>query len=231
MKSSKPDPIQEQESTLDRPGASKAGKSLFERWDITLADLTRLVDTNPSLRGMLLGYVAEHKFEELVEAYPGITEHRKHDDHNRKRKSDRVMTYKGEEFSVEVKSLQTNSIKNVDGVWTGKAQVDGSDRRIVEFPDGSQLNTTLLLRGDFDILAINCFAFDERWRFAFIRNEDLPPSTYRKYSAQQQASLIASLVRVTWPPQAPFVSDPFLLVEELYQERLLQRENSSGETS
>lgn len=179
-----------------------------------------MVDENPSLRGILLGYVAEHKFREMIEAHPHISGSRKYDDHDRNRKSDRVIVYKAEEFSVEVKSLQTNSIKKDGGVWRGKAQVDGSDRRIVRFPDGTELNTTLLLRGQFDILAVNCFAFGNQWNFVFAVNRNLPKSTFRKYTKAQRDQLIASLAPVSWPPEPPFVSDPFPLVEALYQERM-----------
>jgi len=193
--------------------------TILDRWSITARQLTDLVNDNPSLRGIMMGYVAEHKCRELVEKHPHISGSKKHDDHDRSRKSDRVYLYKGMEFSIEVKSLQTKLIKLVDGRWTGRAQVDGSDRRIVKFPDGTELNTTLLLRGQFDILAITCFAFENTWNFAFALNRDLPKSTFKKYTEAQRDQLIASLVPVTWPPEPPFVSDPFLLVERLYLER------------
>jgi hypothetical protein len=45
--------------------------------------------------------------------------------------------------------------------WQGKAQVDASDSRTISLPDGSTMKTTCLLRGEFDILAVNCFAFGE----------------------------------------------------------------------
>lgn len=194
--------------------------TILDRWSVTPRELTALVDDNPSLRGIMLGYVAEHKLRELVEAHAHISATRKYDDHDRKRKSDRVLIYKGEEFTVEVKSLQTNLIKKDGTVWRGRAQVDGSDRRIVTFPDGTKLNTTLLLRGQFDILAVNCFAFQNRWHFAFALNRDLPKSTFKKYTESQRDQLIASLVPVSWPPEPPFEDDPFPLVERLYQERL-----------
>lgn len=119
-----------------------------------------------------------------------------------------------------MKSLQTNLVKQVGTTWRGRAQVDGSDRRMVRFPDGTELNTTLLLRGQFDILAVNCFAFENQWRFAFALNRDLPKSTYKRYTQAQRDQLIASLVPVSWPPEPPFTTDPFPLVESLYQERM-----------
>ncbi len=211
------------------PTRSKKGHektSILDLWQIDSMDLTYLVNNNPSLRGMLLGYVAELKLQHILEGVDGISSTIKHDDHNRKRKSDRVVIYKNMNFSVESKSLQTHSIKKIDGIWEGRAQVDGSDRRVVTFSDGSQLNTTLLLRGEFDILAVNCFAFEHQWHFVYALNRDLPKSTYKRYSPFQQSQLIASLVRITWPPSPPFVSDPTDLLEKLYQERISQHEGS-----
>ncbi len=202
---------------------SSTPKSILDRWDISAQELTTLVDDNPSLRGMMLGYVAELKFRELIESHPGISSTRKHDDHDRKRKSDREIAYKGERFTVEVKSLQTNSIKFDQGVWRGRAQVDGSDRRIIKFSDGSELNTTLLLRGEFDILAVNCFAFENTWRFIFALNRDLPTSKFRRYTPWQREQLLASLAPVSWPPEPPFVSDPASLIDILLRERLTKR--------
>lgn len=141
--------------------------TIFEQWSITASELTDLVRENPSLRGIMLGYVAEHKFRQLIEQHPQIAGSRKYDDHDRTRKSDRVILYKRQEFSIEVKSLQTNLIQNRDGKWFGRAQVDASDRRVVTLANGKKLNTTLLLRGQFDILAVNCFAFENKWHFAF----------------------------------------------------------------
>ncbi len=200
-------------------------ETILDRWEITTRELTELVDENPSLRGMMLGYVAEHKFRLLVEDHPEISDTKKFDDHDRKKKSDRVILYKGKEFSIEVKSLQTKLVTQDGSIWRGKAQVDGSDRREVLFPDGTTLTTTLLLRGQFDILAVNCFAFENKWNFVFALNRDLPKSTYKKYSEAQRDQLIASLVPVSWPPELPFVDDPFPLVEKLHQERKAHKDS------
>lgn len=190
--------------------------SILQRWGITEAELTDLVDQNPSLRGIMLGYVAEKKFHDEFLNHPSIFKAGKDDDHDRSRKGDRRVDYKGKELVIEVKSLQTNTVQNLGGdKWTGKSQVDGSDRRVIKFNDGSELNTTLLKRGEFDLLAVNCFAFGNQWRFAFAKNQDLPCSTFRKYTEAQQKQLIASLITVTWPPQKPFTDNPFELLDEL----------------
>jgi hypothetical protein len=195
-------------------------ESILQRWGITEEQLTELVDQNPSLRGMMLGYVAEKKFHDLFLDHPEITEKGKDDDHDRSKKGDRRIVYKGKTLIIEVKSLQTAMVKNLGGdVWEGKSQVDGSDRRIIKFPDGSELNTTLLLKGEFDLLAVNCFAFGGSWRFVFAKNKDLPTSNYKKYTEEQRKQLIASLVPVKWPPQAPFTDNPFTLLDDLVDEQ------------
>lgn len=195
--------------------------TILQRWEITEDQLTELVDQNPSLRGMMLGYVAEKKFHDTFLEHHAITEKGKDDDHDRKNKGDRRIIYKGKSIVIEVKSLQTATVKKTyNNTWEGKCQVDGSDRRIVTFKDGSELNTTLLLRGEFDLLAVNCYAFGGEWRFAFAKNKDLPTSNFKKYTEEQRKQLIASLVLVTWPPQPPFTDDPFSLLDEIVEEKI-----------
>ncbi len=200
-------------------GSASERRSILARWGISPEVLTQLVDENPSLRGMLLGYVAEYKLSELLEANANVSASMKYDDHDRTNKGDRVVEYKGHRFVVESKSVQTNTVREKDGIWIGKAQVDASDRRTVTFADGSRLDTTLLLFGDFDVLAVNCFAFKNEWRWLFCKNADLPCSRYRRYTPEQQQQLIASLVAVSSPPRPPFTENIFDVLEDLIRLR------------
>jgi hypothetical protein len=43
--------------------------NILEKWEVSPDDLTLLLDENPSLRGMLLGYVAEMKLKESILAF------------------------------------------------------------------------------------------------------------------------------------------------------------------
>ncbi len=183
--------------------------NVLEKWNITSDQLTELLDENPSLRGILFGYVAELKLKEIVATIPDVSYLIKFDDHDRKKKGDLSIVYKGRAFSLESKSLQSAVVKwdDQNNCWQGRVQVDASDRRNVQLPDGSNLTTTLLLRGEFDILAVNCYAFNKEWQFAFARNKDLPYSNYRGYTEEQRKWLIASLIPITWPPVLPFYDD------------------------
>jgi len=94
-------------------------KSILNTWDIDEYYFTDVVNTNPSLRGMILGYIAERKLHDIFIEDDKTHEHRKDDDHDRSKKGDLVLTYKGEEIVIEVKSLQTNSIEiqKEDNSW------------------------------------------------------------------------------------------------------------------
>ena len=92
--------------------------------------------------------------------------------------------------------MQTSTVARAAEGWTGRAQVDASDRREVELPDGSSVITTCLRRGEFDILAVNVFEFSQQWRFVFAKNEDLPASSHSGYTAYQRQHLLATMVPV-----------------------------------
>ena len=200
--------------------SAAVAESILERWDITADELTEVIDRNPSLRGMILGYLAEMKLEQIWLSGQDISNVVKHDDHDRGKKGDRVVVYKGREFVFESKSLQTATINRSNAGWTGRAQVDASDRREVTLPDGTTVNTTCLLKGEFDILAVNVFAFEGKWRFVFAKNADLPTSSFRRYTDYQRQHLLATLVTVSWPPEPPFFAEPFTLMNEIIQNRI-----------
>jgi hypothetical protein len=190
----------------------------LERWGLEPAELNEILSDNPSLRGITLGYLAEYKLRKLLLSDPRITELKKYDDHDRKKKHDIAFLYKGREITIEAKSLQTKTAKSVgDDLWTGAFQCDASDKRPVILPDGSIVNTTCLLVGGFDIIAANLFAFGETWRWGFARNEDLPRSTFKNYTEYQRQFLIATMVQITWPLKPPFRPEPFHLFDEICQ--------------
>jgi hypothetical protein len=195
-------------------------KSLLEHWQITEQELTTIVLANPSLRGFMLGYIAEYKLRNWLAHDNRLQILDKPDDHDRKRKNDFSVLYQNRAFSFEVKSLQTHSIQPLaENHYTGKAQVDASDRRPVPLPNGETLTTTCLVVGEFDILALNLFQFREQWDFAFALNRDLPRTTYKRYTPGQQQYLLATLVTVTLPLQSPFVASPLPLLDRLLREQ------------
>ena len=190
-------------------------ENILQRWGLTVEELTTIVDANPSMRGLMLGYVAEYKLRKLYFENARITALIKDDNHDRKNKGDLRINYRAHSFRIECKSLQTNLIKKTSDGYQAVYQCDASDSRIVRFSDGSEIKTTCLLAGEFDVVAVNLFALEEEWRFAFALNCDLPRSRYRKYTDLQQRELIASSIKLTYPLQPPYVDDPFVLLDRL----------------
>ena len=132
-------------------------------------------------------------------------------------KGDISFQYKGREFKIEAKSLQTNSVYQEDGIWKGKFQCDASDRREILLSNGHTVNTTCLAVGEFDIVAVSCYAFGDTWKFAFAKNSDLPhPGTRsRNVAAEDREYLIKSLIDITWPLQPPFTTDVYSLLDDM----------------
>lgn len=186
---------------------------------LTPQELTEVIQNNPSLRGFLSGYISEYKLRKFFMSDDRISNVRKYDDHDRSKKSDLVFTYKGVDISVEVKSLQTNSIRKNGNVFTGKTQVDASDKRPVKLPNGKTVSTTCLLVGEFNLLAVNLYSFNNKWDFIFAKNTDLPRSTFKGYTPSQRKYLLATSIGVSWPSELPFRNDPFPLLDELVKEK------------
>lgn len=193
-------------------------ETILEKWQITAEELTRIVNDNPSLRGFLFGYVSEYKARAYFDGRKDITNLIKYDDHDRTSKGDISFHYKGREFRIEAKSLQTNSVvRTGSGSWKGKFQCDASDRREILLPNGRTVHTTCLAVGEFDIVAVSLYEFGGRWRFAFAKNSDLPHpgSRSRSVAEEDREYLIKTLIDISWPLRPPFTTDVFSLLDDM----------------
>ncbi|MBI4676216.1 MAG: restriction endonuclease [Elusimicrobia bacterium] len=193
---------------------------ILERWKLTPDELNEILESRPSLRGITFGYVSEYKLRKLWFSDKRFSQLSTPDDHDRTRKGDFTFIYKDAHISVEAKSLQTRSIKRGDGAVVGKFQCDASDRRAIRLPNGKTIETTCLLVGEFDLLAVNLFEFSQEWRFAFAKNTELPRTRYPKYTPQQRKYLLATLMDISWPPKPPFFDEPFRLLDEIVKRKL-----------
>ncbi len=197
-----------------------ASPDLLASWDITAADLCEIVAENPSMRGLMFGFVAEYKLKKEWLLRRGITNLERPRSHDRKQKCDFKFDYRGINVKVEVKCLDTPKVKFKAGIYEGTFQCNASDTTQVALPNGRKVTTNCLLVGGFDILAVCLFAFGNTWRFAFARNRDLPRTTWHKYTPAQQKYLLKSAMKISWPLQAPYVSDLFGLLDTLVAERV-----------
>jgi len=188
---------------------------LLEEWGLTIQELNDILASRPSLRGILIGFVAEYKLPQMWFSDKRIVGLERYDNHDRTRPGDFGFSYRGTPVTVQVKSLQSNSVRRTETGYVGSFQCDASDRRPVRLPNGKTVETTCLLVGGFDLLAVNLFEFGKAWRFAFVKNTDLPRTRSPKYTPRQRQHLLATSVKVGWPLQSPFRDEPFSLLDEI----------------
>jgi hypothetical protein len=139
-------------------------------------------------------------------------------------KGDIFFNYKGYRFDIEVKSLQTNSIKRFDdGTMKAVFQCDASDRRTVTLSDGTRFETTSLLVGEFDVVAVCLFGFYGDWKFVFAKNSELPRvkgtrGRAKGLTEQQRNELLATIMPMQHPVVAPYRDEPWSILDDLIAE-------------
>lgn len=186
---------------------------------INPSDLAVAIKNSPSLRGMILGYIAEVQFEQQVlRKIPQLSRIKEFDDHNRaENKADRAFTYKGREILVQLKSIQTTSIKWVktENCLIADVQNDGSDKRDVKLPNGNIVSTTNYKIGDYDILAVPLFPYTQNWDFAYKLNRNCRFTTSKKYTEEDSQYLLATTEKLKYPLTDDWSTDLLAVCELL----------------
>ncbi len=193
---------------------------LLTTWGITPQELAEIVAENPSMRGLMFGFVAEYKLKKMWLLRSEITNLTRPRSHDRKAKCDFRFDYRGQDFRLEVKCLDTPKVRQTEEGYRATFQCNASDTTEVILPNGKRVVTNCLAVGGFDLLAVCLFAFGNTWRFAFARNHDLPRTTWQGYTRSQQQYLLKSAMKITWPLAAPFADEPFGLLDRLVAERM-----------
>jgi hypothetical protein len=175
--------------------------------------ILRVLEETPSVRGMVYGNFAETMFAESLVAIGVPVEDQRRDDDHAKTKSDRTFKWVNRSYTVQLKSMQTNSIRQLDdGTFTAKIQCDASDKRPIKLPNGHTVATTCYQADEFDVLAVPLQPFLGEWGYAFRLNEALPRSTWRDYADEDRPFLLATLVPITWPLDDAWTTDLFGLL-------------------
>lgn len=177
--------------------------------------LIQILKERPSVRGMVYGFLAEVQFAHwLHENGIPLDTHVVDDDHA-KTKSDRTIPYRDKRYTIQVKSMQTNSIRETGpGSFKASVQCDGSDKREVTLPNGHKVETTNYVAGEFMVLATPLHPFTGSWDFAFRLNSTLDRTTSKKYAEEDRQYLLKTTVRITWPLQGPWTTDLLALLDE-----------------
>jgi len=198
---------------MDESGNEKKF-DLLEFWGLTTKELSEIVAENPSMRGNMFGFIAEYKLRKAWLMRPQVTNLSRPRSFDRKTKGDFKFEYKGLPIILEVKCLDTPKVKGDEQTgYSGTFQCNASDTTSVLLPNGETVITNCLAVGGFDVLAVCLFAFGSKWHYAFAANEDLPRTTWPKYSPEQQKYLLKSAMRITWPLQTPFSEDLFAVLD------------------
>lgn len=166
----------------------------------TMEDIQEMIDENSSLRGYLQGYLAERALKAQIQQIPGVESVTKIPDRDHE-KGDFKVIYKGIPMSIEAKSVMTDSVREdvLTQTWQGAVLVKNTDKREVEVEGIGTITTTKLERGQFDILAICCFAVSGQWDFLFLENRFIP-------AADESHNLLKTRFTVN-PGTTPGVTD------------------------
>jgi hypothetical protein len=204
---------------FDHPDAVKARQQAIAVIDaVDPLELVYAIKRAPSLRGMIAGYIAEEMFEKHANAeLSSIQSVEKHDDHDRSvNKSDRTITYKGRRYTIQLKSVQTNSIHfNADlNCLVADVQNDASDSRAVSVPGSTEkIITTCYVVKEFDILAVPLFPFTGKWNYAYKRNRDCRRTTSDKYPEAVRPYLLATTEKIYFPLNNEWTDNIFQLLD------------------
>ena len=163
--------------------------------------LITAIKNAPSLRGMVLGFVSEVMYEEYLQRYPDVSDIRQHDDHDRTmNKADRDFLYKDRRVSVQLKSIQTNTIgfDPSSNNLIAQVQNDASDSRKI-MVEGREITTVNYLRGQYDLLCTPIFPFTGDWRFAYKLNSDCEVWRSRKYPKEIAKNFLHGMEVISFP--------------------------------
>jgi hypothetical protein len=200
-------------------------------WRLDPEEFNRIIDDNSNALSAIFGYVAEERMREMyLEDDPAIEDIRTPDDQDESDKGDWAFTYKGEPMKIEVKSLQSRTVPDVDENQTTLTEGDrkievgfhlkgSSDPRDIEH-DGETYSTVLMdvENSDIDIIAVNLYEVKDEWDFAFVRVTDLPRSK-GNYPEGLRQKLSKSQPKFEIPVEDPYTDDLSALMDEVLQER------------
>jgi hypothetical protein len=141
--------------------------------DFSVEDLEYLIRLNPNLRGYLQGYLAELKLENHMRGIEGVRDVEKIRDASNIY-GDFKVDYKGKEIIVEAKSIASGSVKRFEDDWTGRVRVENVCKRDITVSGLGDIRVSNLVKGQFDILAISCYAVNHDWEFLFMNESDCP---------------------------------------------------------
>jgi len=207
-------------------------------WKLDPKEFNRIIDKNSNALSAIYGYVAEERLREMfLEEDERVENIRSPADQDSDDKGDWAFEWRGHPMKIEVKSLQTHTIEEIDSNQT-KLTDDGgeaiqykagfhlkgtSDQREITH-EGEDYNTTLMnvKDSDVDIMAVNLYKIKDEWDFAFLKVDDLPRSKGSSYPDSLRQKLARSQIKLTIPLQDPYTKDLYELMDDVLDEREIE---------
>lgn len=200
---------------------TKDDRSFMEQVGLTAADLEELCkDKSKNLWSMVLGAAGESSLGRIWLNNEEVNSVHKQRDNDRNECGDWRFCYKRPEpWTMEAKTASANS-KLKDGHIHTSLTIWHRDRKIVKFDNGSSLYTAAIIEGEYDVLAVSFWHIFKQHVFSFAFLNDLPRCTSNKVRATdyQKSKMMASTVKVSWPPEHPFTDDLFALLDSRLKE-------------
>lgn len=134
--------------------------------NLNVAQLTELLEENPSLRGMCVGYAIEYHVRSQLLQDPLVNSVLKMSDHSRESKFDFLVDTAVGDVRVEVKMLQNNGAIRMSKSYSGST----------DCAEAGSIATFDILKSNLDVLAVSN---PLTGRTYFVRSEDLPDSMAR----------------------------------------------------
>jgi hypothetical protein len=143
--------------------------------EFTFGEIEKVLADNPALRGFIQGYLAELALMKRLAIITGIKDVQKIPDKDI-RKGDILFRYKGTDLTIEVKSVRSGSVKEdvLHETWEGTVGCKSSDKKEQLTSEGILVNTSSIMRGTFDILAISTYTVEGTWDYVYMENKHLP---------------------------------------------------------
>lgn len=141
----------------------------------SIEDLQALVDSNPYLRGYIQGYLAEDVLAARLRELDGVEYVSKIPDASDK-KGDLLVNYRGEQITIECKSMCTGTLRQdvLNDAWEAYVLCKNTDKRVVNIEGRGDVSSVNLRKGGFDILAMCTYPVTGEWGFLFLENMLLP---------------------------------------------------------
>lgn len=142
---------------------------------LDLEEIKGIAEENSSFRGYLQGYIAELRLKAYLLNQPCVERVEKIPDQSKKKGDFIVTLTSGKKFSIELKSLDSNSIKfdEVESSFKGRVRLKRSDPRRTNSLTGPKTDSSTF-RGEFDVLAVNAVQANGKWAFYFMHNKYIP---------------------------------------------------------